>query len=87
MFLSTSTRKRSALYAFWMLLALCLTSVSAIADKDKNNGPLVFLGRKYQELSGNGKLATGACIGFVGSRLVVKSATTAVKVAGLAFIT
>ena len=70
-------------------MAFCLTSVSAIAadNKDKNSGPLAMLGRKYQELSGNGKLATGACIGFVGSRLVVKSATTAVKVAGLAFIT
>lgn len=66
---------------------LLLLFLGAAAAAEENNGPWGFLREKYGALSQNGKLATGACVGFVSSRLVLKSATTAVKVAGVAFIT
>jgi hypothetical protein len=42
--------------------------------------------RKYNELPGQGKMATGAFIGFTASRVAVKSITSCIKVAGAAFV-
>lgn len=44
------------------------------------------LKEKYDELPPKGKFASGAFLGFAGSRFAVKSAVSIVKVAGAAFI-
>ena len=45
-----------------------------------------YLRAKYDDLPEKGKFATGAAVGFGGSRVAIKSAVSVVKVAGAAFI-
>eukprot|EP00978_Attheya_sp_CCMP212_P040713 scaffold225470_cov64-Attheya_sp.AAC.1 len=42
--------------------------------------------RKYNELPGEGKMVTGAFVGFTASRVAVKSITSCIKFAGAAFV-
>lgn len=42
--------------------------------------------KKYNELPGQGKMATGAFVGFTASRVAVKSITSCIKFAGAAFV-
>lgn len=44
------------------------------------------LQEKYDSLDDKGKFAVGGVIGFFGSRMLVKSAVGAIKIAGGAFI-
>jgi hypothetical protein len=74
------------------MAVLCLSTgaVAKPADDDFNAqaaGFLKSLREKYDALPESGKFATGACIGFGGSRLAVKSAVSVVKIAGAAFVT
>mmetsp|Transcript_16099 Transcript_16099/g.18047 ORF Transcript_16099/g.18047 Transcript_16099/m.18047 type:complete len:170 (-) Transcript_16099:48-557(-) len=65
------------------------TGVSAMKSNNGNEymkGVFGSLKDHYDHLSVNGKCATCAALGFTGSRLVVKSSMTVVKVAGAAFI-
>jgi hypothetical protein len=73
------------LSAYMALALLSLTSRVA-ADDVESSGPMKFLREKYDGLSPNGKFVAGAALGFVGSRLVLGSAVSALKVAGAAFI-
>jgi hypothetical protein len=42
--------------------------------------------KQFDSLEPRGKFWAGAAVGFVGSRLALSSAVTAVKVAGVAFV-
>lgn len=73
-------------------LSLLLFVSPAIAQEEEDasqvsSSPLKLIQEKYDGLPDKGKLAAGAAVGFVGSRVVLNSAMGAIKVAGVAFIT
>ena len=68
------------------LLALAASSTSAAADEIAD-GPFGQLRQKYETLSPKGKMAAGAAVGFVGSRLALKTVTKCAKIGAAAFIT
>jgi hypothetical protein len=72
------------LISIFLLLSLLLSPTRA--DENPLKGPYDYLKQKYDDLSENGKLATGAIAGFGVSRVVIKSAVGVVKVAGAAFV-
>lgn len=49
-------------------------------------GALATLKNKYEGLPPKGRFVAGAAVGFIGTRMVLGSATSALKVAGVAFI-
>ena len=51
------------------------------------DGPFAKLRAKYEELSPKGKMAAGATVGFVGSRLALNTVTKVAKIGAAAFIT
>jgi hypothetical protein len=51
------------------------------------NGPFSALHNRYQELSPKGRAIAGATVGFVGSRLALRTVTRVVKFGAAAFIT
>lgn len=59
-------------------------SLSSVASA--NDNVFAYLREKYDDLPEKGKFAAGVTIGFTGSRLAIKSATTVVKVTGAAFV-
>ena len=65
---------------------LVLASSTTVAHADDASNVFSYLREKYDELPENGKFATGALVGFGGSRVAIKSAVSVVKVAGAAFI-
>lgn len=67
-----------------LVVLMMVVSLTAAADDGKN--VFSYLREKYDELPEKGKFATGAVLGFGGSRVAIKSAVTVVKVAGAAFI-
>lgn len=71
-------------------LFLCLSALLLVRGDEDQDLPGDFgnaIARKYQELPPKGKFVAGACVGFVGTRLVINSATGILKAAGAAFIT
>jgi hypothetical protein len=57
------------------------------AAKDRyHDGPFTKLRVRYNQLTPKGKLATGATVGFVGSRLAFGTVTSVVKVGAVAFV-
>ena len=69
-------------------LLLVLTAVTCVAAAAKeDDGMIASLQRTYKELSPKGKMATGAAVGFVGSRLALNSVTSIVKIGVGAYIT
>jgi negative regulator of sigma E activity len=72
---------------YTLLLLLSATQLSAAAAQESSSGgPLEQLKEKYQGLNPKGKFVSAACVGFVGSRLVLSFAVRAVKVGAAAFI-
>jgi hypothetical protein len=53
----------------------------------ETEGVLDKLNEQYDSLEKRGKFSVGVAVGFVGSRLALSSAVTAVKVAGVALVT
>ena len=76
----------------WRKLFLCIVllwtraTTEVTAQGGDEEGPFEALRAKYESLPPKGKFCAGAAVGFVGSRLVMKSAMTALKLAGVAFI-
>jgi hypothetical protein len=72
-------------------LLTCIMLVFAVAcpstSAKETEGVLEKVQEQFDSLDSRGKFWVGAATGFVGSRLVLTSAVTAVKVAGVAFIT
>lgn len=75
----TSVKSLLSLYLFFLVSLSASSAASA-------QSPFSQLREKYDELSDKGKFATGAVAGFAGSRVVVKSAVSVVKLAGAAYI-
>ncbi len=79
---------------FFLILASILLSsraddpVGGIKEEIEEAVEEVYVAGKnlYDKLPPSGKFAAGAGVGFVGSRVAVKSAVSGVKVAGAAFI-
>jgi hypothetical protein len=67
-------------------LVVLISMTSSPSSTARAQSLVAQLKEKYDELPDNGKFATGAFAGFVGSRIAVKSAVSIVKVAGAAFI-
>jgi hypothetical protein len=69
----------------------CIMVVFAVAfpctSAKETEGALEKLQEQFDSLDPRGKFWVGAAAGFVGSRLALSSAVTAVKVAGVAFVT
>jgi hypothetical protein len=87
----TSAIMKTLLSRTWLsaLLVALLALTSPVKADDDRNTVKEFLGQlraKYDALPETGKFATGAFIGFSGSRIVVNSAVGVVKIAGAAFI-
>lgn len=70
----------------WLFSLLLLLSSSRHVAVGEEEGPLAFVRDKFDSLNPRGKLIAGAAAGFVGSRIVVGSAMTVVKVGVGAFI-
>lgn len=72
------------------LLCLLFTLLSlAVSSKGEeiDDGPFSTLRAKYETLSPKGKMAAGATVGFVGSRLALKTVTKVAKLGAAVFIT
>jgi hypothetical protein len=85
--------KKLAFYYTLILLSAAVASTGAQAAKANNNnkapvegGVLNSLHKQYDELSPKGKMATGAAIGFIGSRLALSTVTKVIKIGAGAFI-
>lgn len=72
------------LVAFVAILFAVSSPSSAFED---DSGFLGNVRSKYEALNSKQRFWAGAAAGFVGSRLALSSAVTAVKVAGVAFVT
>ena len=71
-----------------VLTLLILSSTHAASKSDEiSDGPFGQLREKYETLSPQGKVAAGATVGFVGSRLALKTITQCAKIGAAAFIT
>jgi len=68
-------------------LVLTLLCLAAANGEDITDGPFNKLRLKYESLSPKGKMAAGATVGFVGSRLALKTVTSVAKIGAAAFIT
>jgi hypothetical protein len=71
-------------------LLLCIMVVLAVAlpctSAKEAGGILDTVKEQFASLEPRGKFSVGAAVGFVGSRLALRSAITAVKVAGVALV-
>jgi hypothetical protein len=65
--------------------ALIFPSVSS-AQEECADGPFTALYARYEQLSPKGKFATGAAVGFVGSRLAFNTAVRVAKVGAAVYI-
>jgi hypothetical protein len=74
---------RKLLICSIVVLAVTFPCVSA----KETAGVLDKVQEQFDSLDPRGKFWAGAAVGFVGSRLALSSAVTAVKVAGVAFVT
>ena len=86
-----STTMKTLLSRTWLsaLLVVLLALTSPVQADDDSNTFQEYLGQlraKYDALPETGKFATGAFLGFGGSRIAVNSAVGVVKIAGAAFI-
>jgi hypothetical protein len=79
-------RSRTWLSALLLVLLALTSPVKADDDRNTVEKFITQLRAKYDTLPETGKFATGAFIGFGGSRIVVNSAVGVVKMAGAAFI-
>lgn len=71
-----------------LLILLVLVTIGVYTTaQEEAEGPLASIRRQYDSLSPRGKLAAGATVGFVGSRLALNTVTKVVKVGAAAFIT
>lgn len=68
---------------FYLILAVAVTTNAA----ELVDGPFSKLQAKYKSLSPKGKVATGAAVGFIGSRLALTTVASVAKVGAAAFIT
>ena len=66
-------------------LLYVLLVAGAQAEEEKL-GPLATIKQSYEGLSDKGKLAAGAAVGFVGTKLATGTVTKVVKVGAAAFI-
>ncbi len=73
---------------YLIVVFLCSVQTMARADDAKDSGGNIVdsLKAAYDDLPPRGKLAVGAVAGFATSRVAVKTAVGAVKLAGAAFI-
>uniref|UniRef100_A0A6V2PN63 PS II complex 12 kDa extrinsic protein n=1 Tax=Ditylum brightwellii TaxID=49249 RepID=A0A6V2PN63_9STRA len=86
--------KPSSLRRFFFLIACALIVTLGItkADDSSNNPWGIVLSavepfqEKYSALPPKGKLASGAFVGYVGSRLTVRAVVSAIKISGAAYI-
>ena len=69
-----------------LILAACSLATVSAAKDERSDGPLAKLQAQYYDLSPKGKLAAGATVGFVGSRLALKTISSVVKVGAAAFV-
>lgn len=76
------------MFAWKSLLSFYLVAIVALAYSSSAKGDDVFsyLKEKYDEMPEKGRFAAGAVVGFVGSRVAIKSAVSVIKVAGAAYI-
>lgn len=58
-----------------------------VTARREDDGPLAFVRGKFEALDNRGKFIAGAAAGFVGSRIVVGSAMTVIKVGAAAYLT
>lgn len=72
--------------AFWATQEVAGDEDNLWMENASSKGPLSAIKAKYQSLDSKGKFIAGACVGFVGTRLVIQSAVGALKIAGAAFI-
>lgn len=72
---------------FVAYLALMTVIATANAEDDGTDGLFGVLKKKYTDLSPKGKLAAGATVGFVGSRLALKTVANVAKIGAAAFLT
>ena len=70
-----------------LALALVASSLVASAEAEVEGGPFSKVKEKYDSLSPKGKMVAGATVGFVGSRLALKTVTSVAKIGAAAFIT
>ena len=78
---------RSRSFVWLCSLLILLLSPRGVTAQDNDDGPLAFVRNKFDDLDNRGKFIAGAAAGFVGSRIVVGSAMTVVKVGAAAFLT
>jgi len=69
-----------------IVCAVAFPAVSALKDDDIA-GIIGTIKEKYDGLNPKQRFWAGAAAGFVGSRLALSSAMTAIKIGGVAFIT
>jgi hypothetical protein len=74
---------RKFLTCFMVVFAVACPCTSA----KETEGVLEKVQEQFDSLDPRGKFWVGAAAGFVGSRLALSSAVTAVKVAGVVFVT
>jgi hypothetical protein len=73
---------RKLLTCIMVVLAVTCPCTSA----KETQGVLDRFKEQFDDLDTRGKFGVGAAVGFVGSRLALSSAVTAVKVAGVALV-
>lgn len=85
--ISSRTQSFGVSWALRWLFVLLFWSATVAAEEEGSVGPVAFVRGKFNSLDDRGKLIAGAAAGFVGSRIVVGSAMTVVKVGAAAFLT
>jgi len=85
--MSSRTPLPSCWKKFLCLVVLAAMASTNAAEEMVVDGPFAKLRAKYEELSPKGKMAAGATVGFVGSRLALNTVTKVAKIGAAAFIT
>jgi hypothetical protein len=80
-------RSSSALLCWCLALLLSSSRIPPTVAEGDDTGPLSFVRDKFDGLEPRGKFIAGAAAGFVGCRVALGSAVTAIKVGAAAFLT
>lgn len=74
------------IFCFALVMSISATVMADAKKVDETDSMLGKLQAQYNELSPKGKFVTGAAVGFVGSRLALRTVTNVVKIGAGAFI-
>jgi hypothetical protein len=80
-------RSSSALLCWCLALLLSSSRIPPTVAEGDDTSPLSFVRDKFDGLEPRGKFIAGAAAGFVGCRVALGSAVTAIKVGAAAFLT